>query len=1176
MGKINYRRIYEKNQDEWKALTREPQKYESLLAGHYSDSNHFIYELLQNAEDEHASRVIFEYYPEKLVFYHDGDPFDEDDVTGVSSMLMGTKDRNSGQTIGRFGMGFKSVFKYTHQPEIYSDNEAFRIENYLLPVEINTDWNPSAIKEELVYELNSGDEYIPFKYSKHLTKVIIPFAKKNESGNIEYVQGNDVLLKLINIEPEILLFLTYIKRLYWIDKTSGEHAMLTLDENKKDANLKTCRSQGTAYGNKEEKTYYLKFMKTFNHSKMSNAEVSVVYRLNNRLNNINEMAETNIWVYFPTKDITELPFLIHGSFETAVSREKLMSPSAFNLELFTAIGDLICESLLNLKERKLITQMFIRKVIITSFRDETIPYLKEKITRLFQKESMLPDKNGEYKNTNELAIAIPFGIADFIGMSVFKNSFRSIKGFVALNNEREINFTEYFTWLKNDLHLKVFNIDIWAKCLKKMQKTSADTEQKDYDDLKSFYVFLSDYRESLYFKSLSYTRSGLYERTIKECLSEAWSSLRQAPVILNEKNRLISAYQGDSPKIYLNSSSEYKNVIASALVNRKIAKDFNILLTEGFRIKEFNNLQYVKEKIIKKYIKIKDEIEFESPDAFEDEYLEDIKQILKLIDETHDVEQILKDAYIVKIKTPDGADEFARPGETYVGVSKEGINLFIYYNDLQKRCDYGFENSNYFQVDEQFFTSNGISIDRLQQLGLITTPVKEGMKREGGSGYEYWTALGEYCPEISIDGLEANLEYIQSHSEKNLATKKSAEILKLMLSVNAKLKGTVRRRKVNPYVQEEESRLLQTLKEFAWLYNKDNEVCAITNISKHDLNTEIYGEPVKDKEAYKRLGFKETQADNIEQTFEMVDSLEKKDKHVLLKVLAKHLGMNVTDKEEINQSDEEEDITFIIDNWESSEFPVRKVRSMESLIEHVRQQFFCADPIKYGQVLRQIRISKNYRTVRAYAMGMYTNDTNIKICQLCKQKIKQVEVTAIANYGIELDQLYLCLCRNCAGKYKLMRDSNKESFKINLKRLINNLDLKKELSEYMIDLKDGFSLHFTQTHVAELQMIFDLINKYGLPGGTDAKEEIAATRLSKHQGTTKIDHKKHKQGGYNKEQANLIKNGSFVIYKKLTTGERRGTKINSKAYPIHVEFIGKRKGDTIRMTGQVYEIVSVS
>ena len=58
MGRIDYQKIYATNQDEWKALTREPQKYEALLAGHYSDSNHFVYELLQNAEDEKATRVV--------------------------------------------------------------------------------------------------------------------------------------------------------------------------------------------------------------------------------------------------------------------------------------------------------------------------------------------------------------------------------------------------------------------------------------------------------------------------------------------------------------------------------------------------------------------------------------------------------------------------------------------------------------------------------------------------------------------------------------------------------------------------------------------------------------------------------------------------------------------------------------------------------------------------------------------------------------------------------------------------------------------------------------------------------------------------------------------------------------------------------------------------------------
>ena len=74
MGKIDYSAIYNKNKHGWFDMTEEPEKYEALLSGHYSDSNHFIYELLQNAEDEQATKVVFEYYDDKLIFYHNGLP----------------------------------------------------------------------------------------------------------------------------------------------------------------------------------------------------------------------------------------------------------------------------------------------------------------------------------------------------------------------------------------------------------------------------------------------------------------------------------------------------------------------------------------------------------------------------------------------------------------------------------------------------------------------------------------------------------------------------------------------------------------------------------------------------------------------------------------------------------------------------------------------------------------------------------------------------------------------------------------------------------------------------------------------------------------------------------------------------------------------------------------------
>ena len=43
-----------------------------LLTELYPDKAHFIYELLQNAEDKNASEVSFELYEDKLIFSHNG------------------------------------------------------------------------------------------------------------------------------------------------------------------------------------------------------------------------------------------------------------------------------------------------------------------------------------------------------------------------------------------------------------------------------------------------------------------------------------------------------------------------------------------------------------------------------------------------------------------------------------------------------------------------------------------------------------------------------------------------------------------------------------------------------------------------------------------------------------------------------------------------------------------------------------------------------------------------------------------------------------------------------------------------------------------------------------------------------------------------------------------------
>ena len=77
----------------------------------YTDKSHFVYELLQNAEDAGASQIKFHLTETAIEIFHDGRPFDEKDIDGVCGIANGTKE--DGTRIGHFGIGFKSVYCYT-------------------------------------------------------------------------------------------------------------------------------------------------------------------------------------------------------------------------------------------------------------------------------------------------------------------------------------------------------------------------------------------------------------------------------------------------------------------------------------------------------------------------------------------------------------------------------------------------------------------------------------------------------------------------------------------------------------------------------------------------------------------------------------------------------------------------------------------------------------------------------------------------------------------------------------------------------------------------------------------------------------------------------------------------------------------------------------------------------
>ena len=155
----------------------------------YDDRTHFIFELLQNAEDALARRngwqgshaVSFNLTERALRVSHFGVPFDEPDVRGICGIAESTKDQTA---IGRFGIGFKSVNALTDRPEIHSGGEDFAIESFVWPV--------SALRID-----RDPDE----------TVILIPL--RDDNGHEEIAAG------LGRLGASSLLFLRQIEEVKW-------------------------------------------------------------------------------------------------------------------------------------------------------------------------------------------------------------------------------------------------------------------------------------------------------------------------------------------------------------------------------------------------------------------------------------------------------------------------------------------------------------------------------------------------------------------------------------------------------------------------------------------------------------------------------------------------------------------------------------------------------------------------------------------------------------------------------------------------------------------------------------------------------------------------------------------------------------------------------------------------
>lgn len=306
-----------------------------LLADRYDDRTHFIFELLQNAEDALARRpnwvgqrsVRFHLQHDKLSVSHFGKPFDEADVRGICGIAESTKELTA---IGRFGIGFKSVYAFTERPEVHSGTEDFAIESFVWPVAAS-----------------------PIDRDRNETIIVIPLKADSAADRAEITAG------LQRLGAEALLFLRQIEEIEWrvADGLSG----LYLRSQPEDLGDGVRRI--TVIGQEERKPHveenWLLFSKpvvTVDGVSPGHVELAFSFLKDEKSTRerIGPVARSPLVVFFPTVLETHLGFLAQGPYRTTPSRDNAPRYDRWNQHCVQETAGLLVDALRWLREHDLL------------------------------------------------------------------------------------------------------------------------------------------------------------------------------------------------------------------------------------------------------------------------------------------------------------------------------------------------------------------------------------------------------------------------------------------------------------------------------------------------------------------------------------------------------------------------------------------------------------------------------------------------------------------------------------------------------------------------------------------------------------------------------------------------------------------------------------------------------
>ena len=1006
-----------------------------LAGGLYSRNPHFIFELIQNAEDNTYDNPTpslsfrltrldptgTEGSDGALVIENNETGFTNENVNAICQVGETTKQKAQGY-IGEKGIGFKSVFLVTDSPHIFSNGYHFCLPEhdeetgfgYIVPQWVNP----------------------PEGLDSTQTFIILPLTK----ANFGYHQIENML---IEIEPETSLFLSKLQEIRIKTDSDTDLSVLNNDSAMPKVEiLVEGRKRGRSFSKVDE---FLVCTETVNkptdihHEKregIENREISIAFPLDE-----NSTSAGKIFAYLPVRSDTGFPFLINADFILPSSREEIQYDVAWNHWLMDCVADLVVSDVLPLlKEKQLLTASLLdtlarRLYEISSDKDGLYYPIHERVFTALANKALLPAYDGTFVAASNAKLARGDAIRNLLSHKQLGDLLEPARELKWLSDD----ITEGRTPALRNLVMQL-GVEEARPSLFVYRLSEQFLEQQSDEWFIKLYKFFSTH-----FRDLRY-------------------QLPTKPILrLQDGTHVNSSHgEGSSPNAYLPSGADTDTSFPIIKVGLTQDEEVRKFLLKELEVPECDIVEEVIKHILPKYNSDAQAVPVE-------DHRTDFNKIERA-DKTDSEkkkrrlwEKLQETPFILAESTAEEGTIYRKPNQLYI--PSDELRLYFRGNDSCKFVNV----DGYPPCARELFR-------KLRVMDSVRV-YKEETDYEGHVVIKsipwgpYERGLDGFDPSIEVDGLE----YAINHP----TPEKSAFIWNKIARLNADcIRGTIEAAKNRNYEKsnkkEETSLFGDLLINVAWLPKDSTEQmrrpCELTL---DDLPPSFE----RDVALEEQLGMRRDEVAEF--------AVE----HGLPAEMLNDLIQNPQEYEEFKAWKAEKK-DFPPDGGPTGKnttgkkskpvFPTKPVRNRERWEKKFKEELENLPEKENEQRLRSVRVTIATEYTRVWLKAMYTNDDDKMICQICEAEMpfkkrddsyyfEAVEALTNEHFTKEHEAQFLALCPECAAKYKEFVKRNQETMNDvkNQLLLADNCQVSLRLGE------NEANLRFVEQHWWEIRAILE-------------------------------------------------------------------------------------------------------